>query len=149
MYQLVYASSATVEMTDDDLLELLHTSRLRNSSKSVTGMLLYADGNFIQVLEGEQVDVEEIYASIERDPRNTGHLVLLSQEVQGRSFADWSMGFQNLTPNQYRKIEGYSGFLEKNLDLPKGKNLIPPAVKLLFSFKSQQILNGRNQTLAS
>lgn len=57
MIQLIYVSSAVNLMSEDELLDLLAQSSQRNKRKGVTGLLLYAGGNFIQVLEGEQSDV--------------------------------------------------------------------------------------------
>ena len=60
MIHLIYVSSATREMTEEDLIFLLEQSRNRNLRQHVTGMLLFVGGNFIQVLEGDDKDVEEI-----------------------------------------------------------------------------------------
>ena len=46
------------------LLFLLEQSRTRNQKQHITGMLLYLNGTFIQVLEGAEKDVNEIYAAI-------------------------------------------------------------------------------------
>lgn len=49
MYQLVYLSSAVELFREEELKDLLATSRLNNEKLHVTGMLLYHEGNFIQV----------------------------------------------------------------------------------------------------
>jgi len=76
MIHLIYVSSASQEMSEENLLFLLEQSRSRNKRQNVTGMLLYAKGNFFQVLEGEKSDVEEIYEAIENDGRNKGNIVI-------------------------------------------------------------------------
>ena len=60
MIHLVYVSSATGKLGETDLLDLLEHSRRRNRALDLTGMLLYAGGNFFQVLEGEEKDVDEV-----------------------------------------------------------------------------------------
>ena len=52
LLQLVYLSTATRPMTPADLESLLAVSRARNAADSLTGMLLYADRQFMQALEG-------------------------------------------------------------------------------------------------
>ena len=52
MIHLIYVCSASKEMTEDELLRLLEYARARNLKQNVTGMLLYAGGNFFQALEG-------------------------------------------------------------------------------------------------
>jgi Sensors of blue-light using FAD len=53
MFHIVYASSASEAFTGPELQVLLDQARQKNAKFAVTGMLLYKDGNFMQVLEGE------------------------------------------------------------------------------------------------
>ena len=75
------------------LAALLATARRINASHGVTGALLFSDGLFAQVLEGEHGAVERIFSSIERDSRHTGVTVLQRHAITQRSFATWSMAF--------------------------------------------------------
>lgn len=86
--QLVYASSASKLMSDSDLAEILRVSRRNNEAAEVTGALLYADGTFMQVLEGEPSAVEATYLRVSRDPRHRSSAVMLRAHVETRSFAD-------------------------------------------------------------
>ena len=54
MYQLVYVSTASRAMSDADLNEILDVSRRKNRERDVTGVLLYLDRGFLQVLEGPE-----------------------------------------------------------------------------------------------
>ena len=65
MFHLVYFSSATKEFTKPELQKLLDEGRKKNSKLGVTGMLLYKDGNFMQVLEGEEKVVTKLISTIE------------------------------------------------------------------------------------
>jgi len=47
---------------------MLEESRLRNVKRGITGVLLFADSVFLQVLEGARDDVEDLMASLRRDP---------------------------------------------------------------------------------
>ena len=78
VYYLVYISSATWLMSDEELAALLMECRTNNERLQVTGMLLYKEGNFIQVLEGEQETVEQLYIKIRADVRHTGATELSS-----------------------------------------------------------------------
>ena len=94
MRRIVYLSSATRPMSDADLVELLRASRVNNARDDVTGVLLYQAGHFIQLLEGESVVIDSIYARIEKDPRHHSCLRMLDGEADERLFADWSMAFR-------------------------------------------------------
>jgi hypothetical protein len=70
LYCLVYTSIASQKMSDDNLKDLLKKSRLKNETKNVTGMLLYLDPFFIQILEGEEAIVNESFNIIKQDSRH-------------------------------------------------------------------------------
>ena len=72
---------------------LLEHARRNNEKAGVTGMLLYKDGNFMQVLEGEERVVQALSAKIGRDPRHEKMVTLLEGPLAEREFSDWSMGF--------------------------------------------------------
>ena len=91
--QLVYGSSSPGLLSRDSLLDILRASRRNNPAVGVTGALLYADGNFMQVLEGPAEAVDGVYRRVQRDPRHRGVLTLIDTTAGERSFPDWSMGF--------------------------------------------------------
>jgi len=94
IYRLVYASSAASGVSEADLENIARTSRLRNIEHGVTGMLLWYDGNIMQILEGEPDAVLSLYANIRSDERNSGCYVLHSGHFETREFPNWSMGYQ-------------------------------------------------------
>ncbi|HNJ76842.1 MAG TPA: BLUF domain-containing protein [Azospira sp.] len=58
LIHLIYVSTAQGELDDVDLDRIMDSSVRRNTAARITGMLLYAGGNFMQVLEGEEADVD-------------------------------------------------------------------------------------------
>ena len=54
MLQMIYTSAATKPISPKELQELLVISRRNNIRDGITGMLLFEDGTFLQVLEGEE-----------------------------------------------------------------------------------------------
>jgi hypothetical protein len=94
LYKLIYVSRAAPG-TDSQLPGLLTEARERNLSLSITGMLIFAHGSFMQQLEGDAEAVDEVYASILRDPRHTDIRLLTREQAEQRRFADWSMGFEH------------------------------------------------------
>ncbi|MEM9561783.1 MAG: BLUF domain-containing protein [Actinomycetota bacterium] len=96
VFQLGYASAATRPFTDDELDELLTTSRANNAKRGVSGLLLYHEGSFLQVLEGERSLVEALFDKIAEDPRHTDKLLLFRNDGVQRCFDHWTMGFHRL-----------------------------------------------------
>lgn len=134
MIRLIYMSSASGEINEDDLLELLAQSRVRNEAQNITGMLLYKDGVFLQVLEGEAKDVDDIYKSILLDKRNTGHYLIERKRITERQFPNWSMGFEDLSNYQPDELEGCLNIFEKEKEIGEVVNYKDMAVALLLKF---------------
>jgi hypothetical protein len=112
MIALTYLSTATRPFSTDDLTGLMAHARPKNEAHGITGMLLHAGGSFIQTIEGAADDVDALFGQIEADPRHRDVMVTLREDVAGRSFPDWSMGFEHLTPAQVAQVEGLNGFLQ-------------------------------------
>lgn len=134
LHRLIYISTATSPMTDEGLSELLRVARSRNSALSITGMLVYSKGFFIQALEGEKADIDAVFESIRKDSRNAKPYVTDESEIESRSFPNWSMGFRKLSPDVGIPEQGYVdlvAFKEIALNLNKRKDL---AISLLCNF---------------
>jgi hypothetical protein len=133
--QIVYASTASQVFTKPELQALLQEIRQKNIELGITGMLLHKDGNFMQVLEGEQEALTRLLTNIERDSRHRGLLVLLRGTSEERLFPDWSMGFRDLADQSPEKTPGYSDFM--NIPLTDAEFSQDPnrCMKLMRLFK--------------
>lgn len=105
MYQLLYTSKAVNPFKDDEVSKLLDIARLNNSKKSITGMLLYCNGNFIQLLEGNEQHLAELFEIISKDPRHTEVNKIIETKIERPQFPDWSMGYKFLSPQQLTNLE--------------------------------------------
>ena len=106
LYQLIYQSQSLVPFETPELTALLRQSRAYNRAHHLTGLLLYTpDGRFLQVLEGEQSAVRDLYyKNIVMDPRHFNCRVLTDGPTLRRSFADWTMGFRMATALDLRHL---------------------------------------------
>ncbi len=98
--KLIYASQAAHPMTDAELAALLSSARQHNASSGLSGMLLYSNQSFLQILEGELDALDELYTRITQDPRHSRLRLLSRGPIDSRKFAQWSMGFEKLDPDQ-------------------------------------------------
>ncbi len=104
LIQLIYFSTATRDFSDHELDELLEVARIRNEKLGVTGMLIYAEGTFMQVLEGEYSDVHYVYSSILKDPRNKDNIELSEKVISERTFSDWNMHFTRISAREFSSV---------------------------------------------
>lgn len=139
LYELVYMSRATKMMGTHDLLELLKESRKANEKYHVTGMLLYKDMSFLQLIEGEKEDLEDLYLNLKKDPRHENLTDLIMRPISSRSFSDWTMGFQNLGDVEINtdELPGFSNFMHVDFDPTEIKEQSGAAVELLLYFRTQ------------
>ena len=137
MISLIYVSSALEPFSKAELLALLEISRRNNALLDVTGMLLYKDGNFMQVIEGEEPAVRKLHTKISHNPRHDGLITLLERPIEQRQFTDWSMGFKDLSDPDLRDVPGYTEFLTAPLTSAEFASNPSRAQKLLLSFKQK------------
>lgn len=107
MLSLVYLSSATVPFSQADLDALLEKSRANNTRDDISGILVYRDGDFLQVLEGPEDKVRATFARIGRDTRHNRVIVLDEATIGERAFGDWSMGFRRV-----KRGDAQDGFID-------------------------------------
>jgi hypothetical protein len=135
VYFVVYVSSAVRPFTREELQRLLKKSRANNARNGITGMLLYKDGNFMQVLEGDEAAVRATFDRISKDPRHRNVIVLLRSEEAERDFPDFSMGFYDLNSAKAHDMPGYTEFLNTPLTEEEFSDNPSRTRKLLLSFK--------------
>lgn len=133
MFSLTYVSSALMPFSARELRELLEKCVINNRRREITGMLLYKDGNFMQVLEGNEQVVRSSHKIIAADLRHRGVTTLLQGMTPGRQFPNWSMGFQDLGAD-LDNPEGYNEFMNIPLAGSEFKSDPTKAQKLLLSF---------------
>jgi len=108
LYQLIYISSSRALLSNDELLALLNQSRIANTTHNITGLLLYKEGTFIQVLEGRLGDIDQLFQNICKDILHSNVILLIKEPINVRSFSSWSMGFKDIT---HIETEGFSDFM--------------------------------------
>jgi hypothetical protein len=129
----VYASAAVRQFETAELTTLLQAARKHNEGAGLTGMLLYTEGSFFQVLEGTPDAVQALYARIELDKRHDHVTKIIDEAIPGRSFANWTMGFSQVSRNELAQISGSNDFFSGAscfLGLDSGR-----AKKLLSAFR--------------
>jgi Sensors of blue-light using FAD len=107
MYHLVYISHSSVPFSEEALISLLQDSRKMNKAKDITGMLIYLQERFIQILEGDSSAVKKLYGKIQKDPRHQNISTLIEGESDERIFNGWNMGFKSLSKIDYDRLSGF------------------------------------------
>lgn len=91
MYQLAYISAAAPSVGEKDLSRILKSAQKNNASNAITGILMFHNHQFLQVLEGPKDAVEACFARIKADGRHRSIIKLFDEPADERCFGEWSM----------------------------------------------------------
>lgn len=131
VHQVIYSSAAVAPFSDSELTQMLAGARLNNGRLGVSGMLLYHEGSFLQVLEGEEQVLADLYTRIGKDKRHHRVVALLRRTVEARHFDEWQMGFASMKALP-QSIPGFSDYLRLRGDPIESGNA---AARLLAAFR--------------
>jgi hypothetical protein len=104
MIRVLYASQSTHDITDQQVQEILESSRRNNPSNGITGVLIHGGGLFMQVLEGPEQSVLRQYVKILDDRRHGDCKIIHIATANERIFQKWSMGVIKCEPLQFQHI---------------------------------------------
>jgi len=107
-HYLMYVSYAVAPLADNELEDLLATCRENNEKLNVTGMLMYIDGKFIQVLEGDKEEINNLFGTIVTDPRHKKISKIIEGRTFERNFPEWNMGFKSLSGKDFESLSGFN-----------------------------------------
>ncbi len=134
LVSLIYVSSSKGLFNETDLVELLRSARIANKKHEITGMLLYHEGNIMQVLEGNEKDVNQLFSNILKDARHHGVIKMICEPILKRDFSDWRMSYLNISKIH---VDGFSNFLVAKKSDRKNDALVSKAKKILYKFREQ------------
>jgi hypothetical protein len=133
LIQCIYSSAATEEFEEFNISPFLEKTRASNAKLGLTGMLLYVEGSFFQVLEGRRDVVEALLKTIESDTRHKRVNVIVCEPIQERSFGEWTMGYESLGLADVADIVGENDFFDAASCIEK--MTASGVKKLLLSFR--------------
>lgn len=98
LQELIYTSLAQTTASKDVVQDILDTSHRNNIANGVTGLLLFDGVRYIQILEGEPENVDQLFETIRQDKRHTALELLHRGGIDGRAFQNWRMAYEALPP---------------------------------------------------
>ena len=116
LHHIIYLSRATQPFSEDDLRALLEEARQHNAAQHITGALVYGNGQFAQIIEGQESALTALYERLLLDPRHAQLVKFADKAIDHRSFANWSMAFGAVSEEQLRSLAAYVPLAELNLE---------------------------------
>ncbi len=141
MYSLVYRSVADESFVLPDIYSMLSRARNLNAENGITGCLLYHNSKFLQLIEGEEKKIRELFQKISNDQRHHQLEIIEQRALNGRMFNDWNMAFHDYGQNgqsafvKMGQIDSYlnasNAFKQKN---PLVLSFFSEVKDILFSY---------------
>lgn len=116
------------------LKEMLISFRKNNEANGVTGMMLFSDGSFLQVLEGENNIIDTLIKKIKKDSRHHSVVQIAEGSITERNFGKWSMSFKTVSPEEFKELKGYINPWDPNFLSEMPYNPQHPALDILKAF---------------
>lgn len=98
--QLVYVSNRKANCTSAEIDKILESCKKNNPALDITGILLYSDTKFIQLVEGEAKVITSLYDKIKTDDRHSNAMMISYSPIKEKSFPSWHMGSKKLAGNE-------------------------------------------------
>ncbi len=93
LVELSYLSEAVSDMSFLGLMRLLESARAFNQTNGITGILLYDNQQFGQIIEGERANIMKVWKRIQEDKRHHRIELLEIREISERSYPEWLLRF--------------------------------------------------------
>ncbi len=100
------------DYSNQNLKNIIETSQKNNPSRDVTGCLISGTNTYLQLLEGPDNSVDELYTKIKTDNRHENIDKLVEEVVETRLFKSWSM-----------RLDPFNNLMWVNKDLSQGNFL--------------------------
>ncbi len=108
IFRLCYLSRPGNPFSADDLDDIESKSIAANNARDVTGLLIVNGDRILQILEGAEDSVRELYAKIEADSRHTVVKLVSAVEDEVRLLYKWSMVVRGLAGTPTKLLEEFT-----------------------------------------
>lgn len=117
-FAISYVSTASRDLPQDEIVKILEETQIRNNKHGVNGLLIYSEGNFFEVIEGEKTRIQDLFKIIKEDPRHKNILMIFEKEVYKPILKDKESNFISQN-TKYHQMD-VSNFLYYIKDLDEG-----------------------------
>ncbi|MGB8703808.1 MAG: BLUF domain-containing protein [Gillisia sp.] len=91
-YAIAYVSTAT-DLERSEVENILEKSEKNNNKNDLTGILLFSEGNFFQIIEGEKEKILELYQKIKDDERHHNLIQIFGKDIHKESYDGYEAAF--------------------------------------------------------
>ena len=119
LHQVIYTSYLKHTFNECDFFEQLMLSRQSNAQNNITGMLFYANGKYIQLIEGPRNSVTQLMGNIHQDERHYDIEIIADTRISQRNFTGQSMDYKIFADDDLERIIGFDDIKHNTLAAPR------------------------------
>ncbi|TGV03147.1 BLUF domain-containing protein [Flavivirga rizhaonensis] len=132
---ICYISDSCQEESLNTLKNLFSKAKKNNLKFNITGILIYSNANFLQVLEGNETNVNDTFKRISLDTRHRNLFKVIDINTQQRIFEDYNFGFTIVdSSKELNELNEYLEWLRK-----ADNKLANKVVNMVENFITQKI----------
>ncbi len=117
-FAISYVSTASRGLPQEEIVKIMEETQIRNNKHGVNGLLIYSEGNFFEVIEGEEIKIKDLFKVIREDTRHKNILMIFEKEVDKPFFEDMDANF--ISENTQHRSMDVRNFLYYIKDLDEG-----------------------------
>ncbi|MDP4625566.1 MAG: BLUF domain-containing protein [Akkermansiaceae bacterium] len=133
IFRITYLSRPAWPFTDTDLDDIESKSVAANNSRDVTGLLIVNGDRILQILEGRESAVRELYTKIEADARHTITKLVSAMEDEERLLLTWSMVVRRVSGIPRDALKEYEKLYDELLNSEEPREITIDHADLLRS----------------
>ena len=131
-YAICYVSQVSPNLSEHKVLELIENSETSNNQNDITGVLLYSDGNFFQVIEGKKELIQNLFDKIKADERHENIIIIFERPIIRAAYDGFISDF--LTVQKKFNPETISHYLQHTQTLdPKSQAVVKTMIKTFLN----------------
>ena len=120
LHSLMYSSIADPNLSQQDIEDLLASARRNNEQQEITGLLVFQDNCFLQILEGDRKKISHLFEQkLMRDPRHSSVTLFHDEALVQRQFRFWHLAYSDLNKQGTRISLPYREYLNTERGLYK------------------------------
>lgn len=130
---IIYKSTPAKELRKNSLDKMLFSSRSANEKNNITGCIFIDYKKIVQLIEGEEKALDNLYNRISKDKRHQGVETLLTKKLNKRIMEDWPMAVFNVVDKDKNESDINKLSLMENLHKSADIDIIKTVVNEILN----------------
>jgi len=148
MRRVIYASQRSPDFKISEIVQMLKDAQNYNYNNGISGLLIYGNDRFLQVIEGIKAPLSVLYSRITKDDRHHSIKTMTEEDIDMPSFNLWRMLFINLDTFGHGRgsSDVIKKFLPEEMDKTSALNFLLSIEKFL-SLESENLSQEKKKVM--